>query len=177
MCIFFSITVVNTLGISKHDMKNRFPESLNIKPLTPDDNIPYELLLLGDEDLSAINKYIHHSQLYVCLLDARVIAVCALQALSNDTVEIKNLAVDHDFQGTGIGTYFLQWISDEAARRDFKSLLIGTGDQADKQLRLYRKAGFVDFKIRENFFTDNYPRPIYENGLQLKDMIVLKKSI
>jgi len=50
-------------------------------------------------------------------------------------------------------------------------------DRAERQLKLYRKTGFVDFEILTNFYTENYPHPIFENGGQLKDMIVLRKEL
>jgi len=42
---------------------------------------------------------------------------------------------------------------------------------------LYKKEGFEVFGVRKNYFVDNYPEPIYENGTQLKDMIMLKKEL
>ena len=74
-----------------------------IRLLEKDKKIPYDLLLLADETIDAINKYIHQSDLYVLDRDNIILAVFALQTISNDTVEIKNIAVDTAFQGQGIG--------------------------------------------------------------------------
>lgn len=46
-----------------------------------------------------------------------------------------------------------------------------------KQIRLYQKLGFKKHTTIKDFFIDNYPEPIYENGKQLIDMVVLKKDI
>ena len=37
--------------------------------------------------------------------------------------------------------------------------------------------GFVNSHIVANFFVDHYEKPIYENGIQLTDMIYLKKNL
>lgn len=41
----------------------------------------------------------------------------------------------------------------------------------------YEKCGFVKFGIRRNFFLENYDHPIYEDGVRLVDMIVLRKVL
>jgi aminoglycoside 6'-N-acetyltransferase I len=68
-----------------------------IRLLEKDKKIPYDLLLLADETMEAINKYIHQSDIYVLDQDNIIIAVCVLQTISNDTIEIKNIAVDTAF--------------------------------------------------------------------------------
>ena len=37
----------------------------------------------------------------------------------------------------------------------------------------YRRFGFAEDRVRENFFLDNYHPPIVENGVTLTDMVVL----
>lgn len=148
-----------------------------IQQLHKDEKIPYDLLLLADETVEAINKYIFNSEIYVLKQDNRTIAIYALQPLSESEVEIKNIAVKTEFQGQGIGKLLLKDATARAKARGFKTIIIGTGDVATKQLHLYEKEGFVRFAVKENFFVDNYPKPIFEKGKQLKDMIMLKKEL
>ena len=61
-------------------------------------------------------------------------------------------------------------------KKDFKYLILGTGENP-KTLDFYKKRGFKEYKIVKNFFTENYSHPIYENGVQLRDMIYLKKHL
>jgi N-acetylglutamate synthase-like GNAT family acetyltransferase len=74
-----------------------------IRLLEKDMKIPYDLLLLADETIEAIKKYIHQSDIYVLDGDNTIIAVFVLQPICSDTVEIKNIAVDTTLQGQGIG--------------------------------------------------------------------------
>jgi len=148
-----------------------------IRQLQKDEEIPYNLLLLADETIEAINRYINNSEIFVFEKDNETIAVYVLQKISNDTIEIKNIAVDTKHQGQGIGTLLLRDAISRAKAKGFKTIVIGTGDVAPKQLHLYQKVGFEIFDTKKRFFLDNYPNPIYENGVQLKDMIMLKKEL
>lgn len=148
-----------------------------VRQLEEDEKIPYPLLLLADEAMEAINKYIFDSEIYVAERNNKIIATYVLKIIDNDTAEIKNIAVDRAFQNRGVGSFLLKHAAGKVKERGFKSLLIGTGDNSLHQLNLYRKLGFIDFKIIKDFFIENYPNTIYENGKQLKDMVVLKKDV
>ncbi len=152
-------------------------EEWAIRQLRKNEETPFGLLLLADETVEAINKYISDSEIYVFEKDEKIIALYVLKVLDNERIEIKNIAVEDSFQGKGIGSLLLRDASERATKRGFKFLFIGTGDASIKQLYLYQKEGFEMSKIIKNFFIDNYPAPIYENGLQLKHMIVLQKSL
>lgn len=139
--------------------------------------LPYDLLLLADETVESINKYIFQSDVYVLERDQQNIAVYALQTINDDTVEIKNIAVDTSFQGHGIGQELLKDAMNRAKESGFKRIVIGTGDAGIHQLYIYQKAGFEMFEIKHRFFLDNFPEPIFENGIQLKHMVMLKKDL
>ena len=44
-------------------------------------------------------------------------------------------------------------------------------------LPFYEKCGFVRSHIISNFFTDNYDHLIYEDGVQLVDMVYLQRQL
>jgi len=148
-----------------------------IRQLRKDEKLPCDLLLLADELLEAINKYIFDSDIYVLEQENKVIAVYVLQLINKNEIEIKNIAVATDFQGQGIGKLLLRDAVCKAKGRGFRTIIIGTGDASIKQLYLYQKEGFEVFDVKKSFFIDNYPKPIYENGIQLKHMIMLKKEL
>jgi len=141
------------------------------------ERIPYELLLLADETVEAINRYIMDSDIYVLERGGKPIAAYVLYTLNEHEVEIKNIAVDRAYQGQGIGRFLLRDAAVRAAERGHSSLLIGTAETAVRQLALYRKAGFSFHTLKKNFFTANYPVPIVEEGIPLKHMVMLRKEI
>jgi ribosomal protein S18 acetylase RimI-like enzyme len=148
-----------------------------VRKITSNEGIPYNLLLLADETKEAIDKYIHDCEIYVYEQYDNIIAVYALKIIDIKTAEIKNIAVEMGFQGKGIGTDLIKHAEEQLTKRGFQTLLIGTADVPSKQLKLYKKLGFENHRIIENFFTINYPKPIFEDGIQLKNMIVLKKEL
>ncbi|MHA7110005.1 GNAT family N-acetyltransferase [Sunxiuqinia elliptica] len=150
---------------------------MKVRKLTRGEEIPYNLLLLGDETVEAINRYITKSSLFVCEEDGELIAVGALFPIDERVVELKNIAVVPAFQGKGIGSLLLEHVQEEMKLAGYEEMLVGTPDVAIKQLTFYRKSGFKNDHIRKNFFLDNYPQPIIEDGIQLKDMQVMKKRL
>ena len=147
------------------------------RQLGKDEKIPYDLLLLADETVEAIDRYIFGSNIYVLELENKIIASYVLQSINKNEVEIKNIAVATDCQGQGIGKFLLRDAACKSKEKGFKTIIMGTGDAAIKQLYLYQKEGFEVFDIKKSFFIDNYSEPIYENGIQLKHMIMLKKEL
>jgi len=150
---------------------------LSTRLLRTDEAIPYELLLLADETKEIVDGYIHTCAIYVLEDCGKIIAQYALLPINDNTIEVKNIAVDTAFQGKGIGKQLLKNAIKNARTRGYNKLIIGTGDASFKQLYLYQKAGFDIVDIKRNFFINHYSEPIFENGIQLKHMIMLQKEL
>ena len=148
-----------------------------MRRLDKGERIPYDLLLLADETVESINKYIFSSEIYLLEQENRIVAVYALQVLSKEEAEIKNIAVAKECQGQGIGKSLLKDAADRAKARGFKRLIIGTGDIMGMPLCFYLKEGFERFTVKKDFFIMNFPKPIYDHGVQLRDMVMLKKEL
>jgi ribosomal protein S18 acetylase RimI-like enzyme len=152
---------------------NKEPDRM-IRRLLSGEQIPYPLLLLADETTEAIERYIHESDVYVIENEERFIAVYVLQPVDSSVVEIKNIAVDRDYQGMGIGHSLLSDAIRRAKEMGYSEIIIGTGDIAVRQISLYESVGFKKYGIKKDFYVRNYPDPICENGVQLRDMVMLK---
>ncbi len=150
---------------------------LTLRTLTPGENIPYSLLLLADETKEAIDKYIHQSVIYVLEYAQEMIAVCATAMISEGVMEIKNIAVREDWQNKGVGYRFLLDIIDKVREQGCSELIICTPDCAKKQLYLYQKAGFRISEVVQDYYRNHYPEPIFEKGIELKDMVILKMAL
>ncbi|REC77558.1 GNAT family N-acetyltransferase [Chryseobacterium elymi] len=152
-------------------------KNLVFNKLEPGTNIPYELLLLADETVEAINQYIFDCAVYLLNDGLQNIAVMALHPNSNTELEIKNIAVIESYRSQGIGSILMGKAKEIAKENSCTILTVGTSDTGFQQIRFYEKNGFVKKGIRKDFFTDNYPFPIYENGLQMRDMIILSHDL
>ncbi len=158
-------------------MQNLHHKRRQVTRLGKDDKPPYHLLLLADETMEAIERYIHKSDIYVLREGDEIIGVYVLQEVNDDCVEIKNIAVDEKFQLKGFGQFLLEDACDKARLAGFQTIIVGTGDGSVGELTFYQKSGFERFDIRKDFFVINYPNPIFENGMQLRDMVVLRKNL
>jgi hypothetical protein len=54
-------------------------------------------------------------------------------------------------------------------------MLVGTGE-TPIILSFYESCGFEKSHVIRNFFTDHYDHPMFEDGIQLNDMVYLKKK-
>lgn len=133
-----------------------------------------DLLLLADEQWDMVEKYLDKSTMYV-LDDCGVKGEITVVEMDNGVLEIKNLAVLPDFQHCGYGKKLIEFVC-EKYKEQFNTLQVGTGD-SPLTIPFYEKCGFVKSHIIKNFFTKNYDHPIFEEGVQLVDMIYLKKNL
>ncbi len=132
------------------------------------------LLILADEQEDMIDCYLEKGTMYV-LDDNGVKAECVVTDEGNGILEIKNIAVDPSFQKMGYGKSLIEFVEKQYAG-EYSVLQVGTGD-SPLTLPFYERCGFEHSHIVENFFTDNYNHPIFENGVQLKDMVYLRKKL
>jgi ribosomal protein S18 acetylase RimI-like enzyme len=153
--------------------------SYKISKVRSNNSLPFDLLLLADETMEAIGNYIYDSAVYVVNTDegTQPIAVFALYKISDKEIEIKNIAVSEALQGKGIGSHLVSEIKRIARRNNFDSVIVGTPDSALRQIKFYEQNGFVKYDLKKDFFVANYSEPIIENGIMLRDMLMLKVNL
>ncbi|TCZ81283.1 N-acetyltransferase [Paenibacillus albiflavus] len=137
------------------------------------DEIPYDLLLLADPSQEIVNSYLQKGICYLAYSDNTLIGEIVLVPTEPSTMEIMNVAVHEDYQGKGIGKQLIHKALEEAAKLGAATVEIGTGNSSIHQLKLYQQCGFRISGIDHDFFMRNYDEPIFENGIQCKDMIRL----
>ncbi len=147
---------------------------MEIKEIKENKKQYLSLLLLADEQEDMIDKYIDRGIMYV-LDDEGVKCECVITDEGNGILEIKNIATEPDCQCKGYGRSMIDFITLKYKGK-YSVLQVGTGD-SPLTIPFYEKCGFKRSHIIKNFFTDNYDHIIYECGVQLTDMIYLKKSL
>ncbi len=133
-----------------------------------------DLLLLGDEQESMIDRYLEKGDLFA-LYDGDLKSVCVVVAINDSTCELKNIATYEKYQGQGYGSTLIYYLSDYYKDK-YKTMLVGTGN-VPSALSFYSHCGFEPSHRIKNFFTDNYDHPIFEDGIQLVDMVYLKMDL
>ncbi|KXF80981.1 GNAT family N-acetyltransferase [Enterovibrio coralii] len=133
---------------------------------------PLNLLLEADPSESSIQSYLPDSWCYVVQEGDDIIGVCVVKPLNGDVVEIFNIATHPDRQQQGIGTKLLEFALMQLRQKGVSRIELGTGSFG-YQLTYYQRQGFRVDRILKDHFLDNYPEPIFENGIQHKDMLRL----
>lgn len=136
-----------------------------------------ELLLIADPSRKLVEDYIKRGQCFVAKVDDGIIGVYVLLPTRPETVELVNVAVVENQQGKGIGKQLVNHAINQAKLLDFKTIEIGTGNSGVGQLALYQKCGFRINGIDRDFFVRHYSEKIFENGLQVVDMIRLSQDL
>ena len=145
-----------------------------IKKVEKDKKRYLDLLLLADEQEDMIDRYLERGIMYV-LEDDGVKAECVVSDEGNGILELKNIAVEPDFQGRGYGKALIDFLIETYAGQ-YTVLQVGTGD-SPSTIPFYEACGFRRHHLVKNFFTDHYDHPIYEGGVQLVDMVYLQREL
>ncbi|MDF3001333.1 MAG: GCN5-related N-acetyltransferase [Bacillota bacterium] len=148
---------------------------MKITKIEDHDKISFmDLLLLADEDEKMIEKYLYRGEMFA-LYDDDLKSICVVTQESDDVCELKNIATYEKWHGYGYGSELLNHIVSYYKGKD-TTMLVGTGD-IPWILQFYQKNGFrISHRIKD-FFTDNYDQPMFEDGVQLIDMVYLSKSL
>lgn len=135
-----------------------------------------DLLLLADEQEEMIDRYLERGDMFV-LQDEhkKAIAVAVVTVEGDNVVELKNLAVLKEEQGKGYGKRMIEYVCKFYSEK-YRMLFVGTGD-VDVTVGFYKHCSFTYSHRVKNFFIENYDHPIYEDGVQLKDMVYLSRNI
>ena len=130
------------------------------------------LLLLADEQESMIDKYLEQGDMFV-LDDHGVKAECVVTKEADGVYELKNIAVEPAYQRQGYGKRLIDSLIAHYA--DCTVMYVGTGD-CPSTLSFYHSCGFAESHRVKNFFTDHYDHLMFEDGMQLVDMVYLKRE-
>ncbi|WP_075720723.1 GNAT family N-acetyltransferase [Roseburia sp. 499] len=144
---------------------------MNIEKVTGEKKQYLDLLLLADEQEDMIDKYLERGEMFV-LDDHGVKAECVITKESEGVYELKNIAVLPNYQRKGYGKYLIEFLVKHFS--DCNVLFVGTGD-CPSTLSFYHNCGFTESHRVKNFFVDNYDHLMFEDGIQLVDMVYLKR--
>lgn len=141
-----------------------------IRKITDNKKDYIDLLLLADESEVMIDKYLERGDMYI-LDDDGVKAECVITQEGEGIYELKNIAVLQDCWRKGYGRKLIEYLFIYCL--DCNVMFVGTGD-CYSALSFYKSCGFKESHRVKNFFVDNYDHLMFEDGVQLVDMIYLK---
>lgn len=134
-----------------------------------------DLLLIADESVDMIERYLHRGDLLALVEDGEARALCVVTREEPGTFEIKNIVTVSEHLRKGYGRRLVALVADRYRDRG-DWLVVGTGD-VPGILRFYEQCGFERSHVVENFFVDNYDHAMYEDGHRLVDMVYLRMRL
>lgn len=137
----------------------------------------WPLLLTADPSRESIENYLFDSIFLEARKEEELIGVLVLKAVSNKKVEIMNLAVSRIQQNHGIGSRLLQKALRDMKDFAYEDFEVRTGTTSFGPLYFYQKNGFRVVAVEPDYFSDRYAEELIENGLILKDCLVLTQSL
>ncbi len=147
---------------------------MRIEKINSDKKQYLDLLLLADEQEDMIDRYLESGDMFA-LYDDDLKTICVVVAMDKETCELKSIATYKKYQGKGYAKALISFIS-EYYKNKYKTMLVGTGE-TPTILSFYESCGFKKYHVIRNFFTDNYYHPMFDGGIQLIDMVYLKKIL
>lgn len=137
----------------------------------------WDLLLLADPSRSMVESYLADGSLYSARWEDTTVGVFVLCAVDETKIELKNIAVAPEWQGKGVGKVLLEKVIETARSLGHKTLEVGTGNSSLRQIGFYQRGGFRMDRIAKNYFVLNYNELIVEDGIECKDMLLLRMSL
>ena len=148
---------------------------MEIKEYTGDRQALMDLFLLADEQEEMVLKYLDRGRVFVLEDSGEIKAECLVTDEGAGVLEIKNIAVKPKFQDKSYGKSLIDFLI-RMFSNDYSILQVGTGD-SPMTIPFYEKCGFVRHHVVKDFFIENYDHQIIEAGVQLKDMVYLRREL
>ena len=134
-----------------------------------------DLLLLGDEQESMIDRYLENGDLYLLNVAGEHVGVCVVVDVNGKVCELKNIAISPKYQRGGLGQLLIKYAIEKYSD-SYSQMIVGTGE-TPSVMQFYQDFGFIYSHRIDNFFVDNYNHEIIEEGVVLRDMIYFSLAI
>ena len=144
---------------------------MKIRKLHPTETPPMDLLLEADPSITKIESYLRHGSSFIAEINNHISGIYVLLPINSDTAEVINISVREADQGKGIGKKLIHHAIEQARAQSYARLEVGTGNSSIDQIAFYQKCGFRMTAIDHDFFLRHYEKPIFENGIQCRDMV------
>ena len=100
----------------------------------------------------------------------------ALMCWQADESEIIYIAIRAADRGKGYGKALIVELVDLARQQPTQALTVGTANTSLENIMFYQKCGFRMDAVRKDYFS-YFQTPIYEHGIQMRDMLMLRYEI
>ncbi|WP_035480151.1 GNAT family N-acetyltransferase [Aliagarivorans marinus] len=142
----------------------------------PAKQLPMSLLTEADPEPERVALYHEQGEGFGASVGGELVggAICVQRAAGR--YELMNISVYPKWQKHGVGSRLLAFVIESLTEQGAGVLELGTGTFG-YQLAFYQRQGFRVEAVLKNHFLDNYPEPIFEEGIQHQDMLWLSMKL
>lgn len=132
------------------------------------------LLYDADEDQARVRRLVTDGlhTTYIAFSGQEQIGAATMHWADAES-EVEYIATAGDKRGKGYGKMLMAALIEEGRKRQIPAMLVGTDNTAFDTIAFYQKCGFRMYTVRRDFFAYIQP-PIMNNGIMLRDMLVLR---
>lgn len=132
-----------------------------------------DLLLDADPDEYVIREYLQDGDMYIGIIENKVVCEVVVTKVNEDTCELKNISTHKEYRGKGLASEMIKYIFD-IYKTQYKKMIVGT---TENMIPFYVLNGFTKYhKTVKNFFVDNYKEEIWDEDLHCIDMYYYAKE-
>lgn len=132
------------------------------------------LLLEADPDREIVNKYLEHGDLYVGIIDDKIVCEIVITQYDENTCELKNIATLPEYRGKGYASELIKYVF-EIYKTKYKIMIVGT---TENMIPFYVLNGFKNYHHTvKNFFVDNYKEEVWDGDFHCIDMYYYSKVL
>lgn len=135
------------------------------------------LLLDADPDEAKVTRHLERGELHMARKHGAIAGLALIEPITPDTWEIMNCSVQPEFRRQGCGTRLITHVLEVIRNKGALYAELGTADSSPGPIKLYNRCGFTISGIIKNHFRDNYPEPVWDNGVQCMDMIRMRITL
>mgnify|MGYP000677854509 CR=1 FL=1 len=141
-------------------------------------DIPLDLLMEAESSEDIVKSYPAPSLYFSALKQESLVSVGVVNVDSNykTEAELLNISTYPEYQGSGVGKALMNAIIQYLRKEGMELLKLGTG-AFGYQLSFYQKLGFRVVEVEKDYFLRHYPEPLFENGIQHKDRLILELKL
>ncbi|HEY2221371.1 GNAT family N-acetyltransferase [Actinomycetospora sp.] len=134
------------------------------------------LFELAEDSAEQLDSYVEEGDVLVARLGDEPVGHLQLVPSGDPgEVELKNMAVTEEWQGSGVGRRLVAAAIELARSRSTQRITVATGAADTGNLRFYQRVGFRMCAIERDVFVpaNGYPDEILVDGIVLRDRVWL----
>lgn len=143
----------------------------------PDGETPWELLLEADPSRARVESYLDDELTRVAKVAGEIVAVYVIARLAPTHFELMNVAVAPSYRRSGLGRRVVGHAVGLAESKGARTVDVGTANSSLDNLAFYQHCGFRIVGVEPDFFTEHYPEPIVEDGIEARDRVRLRMEL